>query len=298
MKTFVFLIPLAVFLTYCGSPQNASDAYGNFEATEIIISSEVPGKVLSVQVAEGEEIKEGSLIAQIDTMSLYLQKGAILASMNALESKLQNVPVQLKVLQDRLKVLQKEQDRFTQLVNNGAATKKQLDDITGEYQIVKSQLEATKSQLSTANRAILAELEPLGWKLKSLEDQLSRCSIVSPSDGIVISTFKEKGEMVGAGMPLVKIAQLDNMELRVYVSGDQLSKISVGTPADILYDGPDRTILTVPGTVSWVSSHAEFTPKTIQTREERVSQVYAVKLKVANDGSLKIGMPAEVVFDE
>lgn len=296
MKTLTTSLFIAFLLTQCTPAENQSDAYGNFEATEITISAEVPGKVLTVNIDEGTKIAKGQVIALVDTTSLYIQKELMKASMEALEAKLQNVPVQLKVLMEKLEVLEREQGRFTKLVEDGAANEKQLDDITGEIKVVKSQLSATKSQLSTANRGLLAELKPLSWKLKNIDDQLSRCTIQSPIDGIAISVFKEEGEVVGINQPIAKIANLDQMTLRVYVSGNQLSSIKMGGSAEIRYDGPDGGIKKTTGWVSWISSKAEFTPKTIQTREERVNQVYAVELKVPNDGALKIGMPGEAVF--
>ncbi|MEP0367359.1 MAG: HlyD family efflux transporter periplasmic adaptor subunit [Cyclobacteriaceae bacterium] len=298
MKTLSTSIFIVFLLTQCAPAENEADAYGNFEATEVMISAEVPGKVLTVNIDEGIKVAQGQPIALVDTTSLYIQKELIKASMDALEAKLQNVPVQLKVLMEKQEVLERERDRFTKLVEEGAANEKQLDDITGELKVVKSQLSATQSQLSTANQGLLAELKPLSWKLKNIEDQLSRCMIQSPIDGIAISVYKEEGEVAGINQPVAKIANLDKMTIRVYVSGDQLSSIQMGGSAEIRYDGPDGEIKKTKGWVSWISSKAEFTPKTIQTRDERVNQVYAVELKVPNDGALKIGMPGEVVFSK
>ncbi|MEP4534563.1 MAG: HlyD family efflux transporter periplasmic adaptor subunit [Cyclobacteriaceae bacterium] len=298
MKTLSTSIFIVFLLTQCTPAENEADAYGNFEATEVMISAEVPGKVLTVNIDEGIKVAQGQPIALVDTTSLYIQKELIKASMDALEAKLQNVPVQLKVLMEKLEVLERERDRFTKLVEEGAANEKQLDDITGELKVVKSQLSATQSQLSTANQGLLAELKPFSWKLKNIEDQLSRCMIQSPIDGIAISVYKEEGEVAGINQPVAKIANLDKMTIRVYVSGDQLSSIQMGGSAEIRYDGPDGEIKKTTGWVSWISSKAEFTPKTIQTRDERVNQVYAVELNVPNDGALKIGMPGEVVFSK
>ena len=295
MKLLLFFIS-TFFLFGCGNDETAADAFGNFETKELYIAAEVPGRLLTLTRSEGEQIPEGAIIATIDSTQLYLKKRQLQATVQALRSRLQNVPVQLDVYYERLRNLEREIKRMKALVEDSAATPKQLDDLTGEMQVVRSQIAASESQLSTANQGILAEIRPLEWQIAQVDDQLDKTTITAPISATILETFKEPGELVSVGQPLVKVADLERMILRGYISGDQLSSVSLGQMVEVRVDAEDGILKSYPASVAWISSKAEFTPKIIQTRNERVNLVYAVKFRVKNDGYLKIGMPGEVLF--
>lgn len=298
MKKTVYLFILPLLFYSCKSGEDRADAYGNFESDSYYISAEVNGKITAFNVNEGDVIKKGQVIATIDSMQLYFQKNQLLARVNALRSKLQDVPVQLASLQEREQMLLKELNRVNALFADSAATQKQVDDLSGELKVVQKQLAATKSQLSTANRGILSEIEPIQWQIRQIEDQLAKTTVKASANGTILETFKEQGELAFPGQPLVKMADLSTMTLRGYVSGDQLSALKIGQEVTVSVDRESAEMKSFRGKVIWVSSEAEFTPKVIQTKEERVNMVYAVKFEVKNDGTLKIGMPGEVLFGE
>lgn len=275
-----------------------SDAFGNFEATEIIVSAEANGKLVSFSVEEGGTVKQGQKLGVVDTMQLYLQKQRLIYSIAALKSKIQDVKVQVDVLRGQKENLAREKRRLGQLFRDKAATQKQLDDINGEIEVVDRRILATRSEMGTSNRGILSEIAPLEAQVDQVNDQLKKSYIVSPIDGIILSKYAEMGEYATVGKSLFKVADLENMELRVYVSGDQLANLQLGQTVEVLVDKDKKTNRRLEGKVSWVSSQSEFTPKIIQTKEERVNLVYAVKVTTANDGTLKIGMPGEINFNK
>ncbi len=291
----IAIVALAPLFFACSSGNNEADAYGNFEADEIIISSEVPGLIVQIAVDEGDLSQKGKLVAQLDSTQLSLKKDQLESSIEALKSKLQNVPVQLKALEEKQAAMERESARVGKLLQKKAATQKQLDDIQSELEITKKQMDALESQLSIANRAVLAQIKPLRVQVEQVVDQLEKTSVKAPSRGTILQKYKMQGEVTGVGQPIVKIADLDRLTLRAYVSGDQLEQIKIGNEVRVSIDSEDEDI-TYPGKVKWISPRAEFTPKSIQTKEERVSLVYAVKIEVENDGRIKIGMPAEVRF--
>ena len=296
MKNLIILI-LLILTFSCSQDTTQADAFGTMESTEIFVAAEMPGKIIKMSAQEGDQIQAGDALAWQDTISLYLQKGQLIASMTALKSQLQDIPVQLEVLKQREKILTREINRIEPLVKEGAATSKLLDDLQGELAVVNKQIKATQSQLSTANQAILAQLEPMEWQLRSIDDKIRKSTLTAPQNGTILKKFKESGEYAGPGIPLYKIADLQNMTARVYVTGSQLASLALGQQVQVLYDGPTGELLSLSGKVSWISNQSEFTPKTIQTREERVNLVYAVKVRVSNpEGILKIGMPIEIKF--
>ncbi len=295
MRNIIYFLILP-FLINCSGGNDRADAYGNFEADEVFVSSETNGKLISLNLEQGDKVEKGEVIAVVDTMQLYFQKEQLRASMSALQQKLQDIPVQLDVLHQRKDVLDRELKRIKNLYDEGAATQKQVDDLSGESEVLERQILASESQLSTQNRAILAELKPLHWKLQTVEDLIDKSLIRSPISGVVLIKLKSRGEMCMAGQPIVKIADISTLTLRAYISGDQLGEIRLGEEVDVFIDTIDGDLKPYAGKLTWVSDKAEFTPKAIQTRSERVNLVYAVKVKVKNDGSLKIGMPAEIVF--
>lgn len=280
----------------CQTP-DSSDAYGNFEATEIIVSAESVGKLVQFLVEEGTEVPRDKALGIIDTTQLYLQKQQLVYNIAALKSKIQDVKVQVNVLREQKENLLREQKRLENLFSENAATRKQLDDINGEVQVVDSRILATRSQMTTSNQGILSEIAPLEIQVARLDDQMKKSYITSPLGGTVITKYAEQGEFVTLGKPVFKVANLQKMTLRVYLSGAQLADISLGQEVEVLIDKDKKNNRSLPGKVTWISSQAEFTPKIIQTKEERVNLVYAMKISVANDGTLKIGMPGEVRFN-
>lgn len=285
-----------IFLISCEKKISVSDAYGNFEAREVIVSAEANGKLVSFEVEEGKTLKTNALVGLVDTVQLYLKKKQLLASIGTIASKTQDVGSQVNVLKEKRQNLIREQKRIKALVEESAATTKQLDDIEGNIEFIDKQIIATSTQIASRNQGILSERSPLEVRIEQINDQLKKSYIRNPLSGTVLTKMAEPSELVTFGKPLYKIADLEQMILRVYVSGAQVAKLKIGQTAKITVDaGKDKT-RNLTGKISWIASQAEFTPKTIQTREERVNMVYAIKIQVKNNGTLKIGMPAEVNF--
>lgn len=292
MKRIVQLFLLAFTVAACTNSNDRADAYGNFEATEVVISAMAQGEILNLDIYEGEVLHAGQEVGLIDTTDLYLKKQQLIKSIDAVRTGLITIDAQIKVQLQQKKNLETDQVRIENLYRESAATEKQLDDINGAVDLVDAQLAATRSQ----KNKILAEIETLRVQLSQVNEALSKCVIKSPEAGTVLTKYAEKGEVAVAGKPLFKMADLEMMKLKVYLSGDQLSHIKIGQEVEVQIDETKLTNRSMKGIISWVSSSAEFTPKTIQTKEERVNLVYAVKVRVKNDGSLKIGMPGEIYF--
>lgn len=288
----IFLSLSVILLSGCSNDKQKSDAYGNFEATETIVSSESSGKLYELNVEEGQVIEANKVVGYIDTSQLYLKKLQLAQQKNTTRTKFKNVSSQISVLQEQKRVAIRERDRIERLLKDNAATGKQLDDINGSIDVINKQISSIDIQNSTTNE----ELKGLDVQIQQVIDQLQKSNITNPVKGTVIMKFAEQGEIVSFGKPLYKIADISIMELRVYVSGAQLPEIKLGQKVKVLIDDGKANYKTLEGEISWISSKAEFTPKIIQTKEERVNLVYAVKVKVANDGSLKIGMPGEIMF--
>jgi HlyD family secretion protein len=287
------IIALAILtLGACKNGEKKSDAYGNFEAVETIVSSETAGKLLSMEVKQGDRLEAGKLIAQIDTTELILKKLQTESQMLASETKKQNVAAQINVLQEQKKNALITQQRISKMFADKAATQQQVDDINGQINVIDKQILSTTTQF----KLIGSEMDVFARQTDLLNEQLTRCKIKSPVSGTVLETYLETGELATPGKPVLKMADLSNLELKVYVSGAQLPKVKLGNEVKVLIDSGIKEMQTLSGKISWVSSEAEFTPKIIQTKEERVKLMYAVKILVANDGTLKIGMPGEVVF--
>jgi len=290
----IYLVFLALFLAACQNGEPLPDAYGNFEADEVLVSSEASGRLLSFELEEGISLEKGQLVGLVDTMQLHLQKAQLKARLRSLDQKLQDAEPDILVLQKQLDKLEVERRRFERLVANKAATPQKLDDIKGQISVVEQQMDAAREKVSLANRSILSEADPLRAQIDLLEDQLAKCRIYSPISGYVLLKLAEPAEVVTLGKPLFKIAKLDPLFLRAYFSGKQLPSLKLGQEVEVWVDDSTDGLRRIQGRVSWISDQAEFTPKTIQTREERVDLVYAVKIEVPNDGRLKVGMPAEV----
>ncbi|MEM7375257.1 MAG: HlyD family efflux transporter periplasmic adaptor subunit [Bacteroidota bacterium] len=296
MKYLPILSLLSIlFITACQTEEPLADAYGNFEARTTLISAEARGRLLTLDIEEGQKLEAGRLIALVDTTSLHLQRLQLEASLKTLPKKLRESAPEIAVLEDQKQNLLREQTRVQKLLEDKAATPKQLDDLNGELAVLDQRIEAVRRQAQIANRGILAEKDPIAAKILSVEDQIQRCYIKNPVGGTVLTKLAEQSEIVNFGSPLYKIANLDHLTLRAYVSGRQLSQIYLGQTVSVRIDG-GQEFQEMSGEITWIAEQAEFTPKIIQTREERVNLVYAFKIKVKNDGRLKLGMPAEVIF--
>lgn len=298
MKILSYLtLTISIFLFIsCSNNDVKSDAYGNFEATEVTVSSEMPGKLILLSVEEGQELKKGDIIGQIDTVLLLKQKNIIIANIAALDSKIQNQEPEIAVLLEQKSYLLNEKKRLKNLMEGNAATQKQMDDIESQINLTDKKISATKVKYSELNRGVLAQKSPLSEQIKQIDEQIRKSKLINPIDGQVLSVFKRESEVVAAGLPIYKIADLSSLDLKAYISGAQLPHIKLNQEVEVLIDQDEKTNKSMNGVITWISGKAEFTPKTIQTKEERVNQVYAIKIKVKNDGSLKIGMPGEVRF--
>lgn len=298
------VLTLSIMTTACKNTQDAFDASGSFEADEIIVSSETSGKIISLQIQEGIVLAKDTLVGKIDPLPVQLQKEQVEASMQALSQRTMDVTPQIALLQQQLAVQQtqlktilKEKDRFEKLVQAEAATVKQLDDISAQADVLKQQIEVTRKQMilqqsttASQNRSILSEQLPLQKRKSQLEDQELRNNIINPRAGTVITQYAKEGEVTAAGKALYKLADLSTMNLRVYITATQLSQLKLGQEMKVYADQGSDAYKEYKGVIYWIADKAEFTPKTIQTKEERANLVYAVKLKVKNDGYLKIGM--------
>ncbi len=292
MKTTRYVLPiLLISLAACKPQEDISDAYGNFEAIEVMVSAESQGRIMVFEPEEGATLKEKEVTVIIDTTQLYLKKIQLESGKTSLSTRVQTLDAQVRASSVQMDNLVREKKRIDKLVDGGAATSKQQDDIHGQIALLEAQIHATESQKSS----IFAERKTLEVQISQVEDQILKCSIRNPVDGILLTKYKEAGEMAAPGQPLYKVANMDELILRAYVSGNQLSSVVLGKEIRVRFDG-EEGMEECTGIVSWVSPRAEFTPKIIQTREERVNLVYALKIKVSNTGRLKIGMPGEVVF--
>jgi HlyD family secretion protein len=302
------LLSAALFFS-CQKTAPKADAYGNFEADERIVSAEAQGKILALQIEEGQSLKAGQQVGSIDSVQLALRREQLQASIRAVVAKSPAVGAQLAVFEkqtasvrQQLATLDREKRRVENLLKNDAATPKQLDDLNAQIEAAQRQLDligeqrsASDAALSVQKSGLLAEVLPLQKQVAQLDDQLAKCHIVNPLDGTVLVKYAEPGEVTSFGKPLYKIADLATMTLRAYVAGDQLARVKIGQEVKVLVDVEGGQQQEFVGKVRWISPKAEFTPKVIQTKEERVNLVYAVKISVANaEGVLKIGMPAEV----
>lgn len=298
MKTIksLLIITTALLLTSCPGNDNNYDASGSFEATEIIVSSQANGKILSLNIIEGQTLLANQIIGQIDSTQLYLQKMALLSNAQGVRAQRPNIDAQTAAIEQQIQTLQQERTRTQNLIAANAANKKQLDDINSQIDVLQKQLSAQTSTLQKSSANISAQSSALHIQVAQLEDLLEKSTIKSPISGVVLNKYAEEGELAGTGTPLFKIADIENMHLRAYVTNDQLSKVKLNDEVEVRVDAGNGEMKTYTGTVSWISDKAEFTPKTIQTKNERANLVYAIKIAVKNDGFLKIGMYGEVVF--
>lgn len=284
------LLIIAIFgLISCNDSSDKADGYGNFEATEITVSSESNGKIVFLNVDEGQELEGQKQVGLIDTLQLYFTKQELFAAKNTVTSKSGNVLSQKSVLAAQLQTARLEQKRIESMFAENAATKRQVDEINGRVSVILEQMKS----VGTQNNPILNDLKSIDVQIEKINDQIKKSQIINPINGVVLNKYAEPGEVTGFGKPLYKIADISEMTLRVFVSETQLPQIKIGQEVSVKIDGA-KEMKSYKGTISWIAAQAEFTPKIIQTKEERVNLVYAIKIKVKNDGSLKIGMPAEM----
>jgi HlyD family secretion protein len=292
MKTKLLIIAAAVLISACKNKSGQPDAFGNFEATEVIVSAETSGRIQQFTVVEGSEVEKGTDIALIDTIMFHLQKAEIDAGMKSVRTRISTIIAQNDILNQQIENLNINISRIGKMLKDDAATQKQLDDLTGQVAVLQKQIAANNTQKASVG----AELAVYESKKATINEQIKRSCIRSPLKGTVIEKYSEAGEIAATGKPLVKIADLSVIKLKVYVSGAQLGSIKRGQKCTIRIDKGEKGFSSFPGTISYISEKAEFTPKIIQTKEERVILVYAVNIDVINDGTLKSGMPGEAIF--
>jgi HlyD family secretion protein len=291
-----FFTFVTILFCSCKNDKKTPDAFGVFESTEIIVSSESNGRMLKFDVEEGKTYPQGTIVGFTDTLQICLQIKQLDASIGAALARCPDLPSQVRVLYDKLETLNKEKERLSTLVAANAASSKDLDGIIAEITITNSQIVATESEISRTNNSIMEEVAAMRFEKMRLQDALTKCYIKFPINGMVLKKYIEPNELAFQGKPLFKIADLINMFIRVYITEDMLSTVYFGQPVEIHLDMPVNQEKMIEGTVSWIASKAEFTPTMIQTKNERVNLVYAVKVAFQNDGSAKIGMPGDVKF--
>ncbi|MCK0156813.1 HlyD family efflux transporter periplasmic adaptor subunit [Cellulophaga sp. F20128] len=292
MKNYNYILGISLIVSTlfsCGNDTGKADGYGNFEATEITISAENNGKLMAFAINEGDQLASKQFIGYIDTIPLALQREQLVVSKAVISSKSKGVLSQINVLNAKLKTANTNKERSLHLLEENAGTQKQLDDILGEISVIKNQIRSVEIQ----NAPVVNELKAIDVQLQQMDDQIQKSKIVNPIEGTVLTKYAEPNEIVVFGKPLYKIADLNTMQLRVYVSQTQLAAIRIGQEVWVKIDDANG-MKSYSGTIGWIASEAEFTPKIIQTKEERVALVYALKINVKNDGNLKIGMPAEL----
>jgi HlyD family secretion protein len=318
---------LTVLVTSSGCPAKESlhDASGVFEAREVIISAEVSGQLLTMLVEEGQHLEKDAVAAEIECKRLELQREQVQASEAAIQERTTEAKPQLEILREekkaaaaqlavqsqQLEVLERERQRFSALVDAQAAPAKQLADIEGQIAVLQRQIASTKSQVAIIrqrsasyeeqvalqNRATQSERGPTQAKIAEIDEQIKKCKVVNPLAGTVLTKYAEQFELMSPGKPLYRIADLSTIELRAYITGDQLAQVKLNQEVKVFVDDGANAYRELPGVVVWIAEKAEFTPKTIQTKSERSNLVYATKIRVTNDGTLKIGMYGEVTFE-
>lgn len=293
IKNILFLC-FAILLSACGRGKGEYDASGVFETTEVIVSAEANGKIMQFDIEEGQLLDAGREIGYIDTVQLYLKKMQLQANMKSVKTRYTDVPRQIAATKQQIATQRNELKRFENLVKSNAANQKQVDDINAQILVLERQLAAQTETLENSNRGVSEESTGLDIQVAQLNDQLQKSIITSPIRGTVLSKYAEQGELATQGRALFKIADMDNMFLRAYITSGQLTEVKIGQQVRVFADFGEKDIKEYAGTITWISDKSEFTPKTIQTRDERANLVYAVKIAVKNDGYLKKGMYGEL----
>lgn len=298
MKKSMFLIPMAavLLLTACGNKDVDYDASGVFETTDVIVSARGTGEIVSFNVEEGQKVRKNETLGELDMTQLRLKKDQLAAGKDAAQGHRLDVTRQVASIEQQIANLQKEQARFQALLQDGAATQKQVDDIGYQIATLNKQLTALREQVVSSNRSIDGQSAGFDAQIDQVDDQIQQAVISSPLDGVILSKYAEAGEFAVPGRALFKVADISDMKLRAYVDAALVTGLKIGQKVKVYADRGDDGRKEYEGVVSWISSEAEFTPKTIQTRDERSNLVYAVKISVKNDGMIKRGMYGEVKF--
>lgn len=279
-----------LMLSACGSGTPDYDATGTFEATEVIVSAEAAGKLWSLEVEEGTQLKAGEEIGLIDTVQLYLKKLQLEASMKSVESQRPDLSKQIAATRQQIVTAEREKKRVENLLAAGAANRKQLDDWDAQLKLLEKQLAAQESSLQNSTNSLTEQGNSVAVQVAQVEDLLHKCHIYSPVEGTVLAKYAEAGELAATGKPLFKVAELGRMYLRAYITSEQIAQVKLGDKVTVYADYGNKQQQPYSGVVTWISDRSEFTPKTILTKNERANLVYAVKIAVENDGALKIGM--------
>lgn len=296
MKTLNHILLSCMAILSSCSPAKEYDATGTFESTEIIVSAEANGKLIHFDMEEGMHIDKGAEVGVIDTVQLYLRKCQLEANRKSLNSQRPDINKQIAATKEQIAKAEKERTRVENLLKANAANQKQLDDWNSQIDVLKKQLDAHKSSLGNTNNSLSEQSLSVEIQIAQIEDQLKKCHITSPISGTVLSKYAEPGELAAVSQPLFKIADMRNLFLRAYVTSNQLSMVKLGDEATVYADFGNDNKAEYKGKIIWIADEAEFTPKTILTDDERASQVYAVKIAVKNDGTIKLGMYGEVKF--
>ena len=291
-KVLLFALPVCFLISSCNRDKDNPDAYGTFEATEVTVSSQANGRILFLNVEEGQVIDSNTLIGIVDTLDLAIRKSVTRDQQLATAARRDDLAAQIAVQEQNKTNILVEKARIERLLKDGAATTKQLDDINANVNLADKQIASIKSQYASLD----AQVSTFNKQIDQINNSIVDAHIINPIKGTVLTKYAEANEITTFGKPVYKIADLSSLDLRVYISGSQLPYIKIGQKLEVRYDKDEKTNNSVEGVVTWISETAEFTPKTIQTKEERVNLVYAAKVRVKNDGSLKIGMPGEIRF--
>lgn len=284
-------------LAACASHTQEYDAMGVFEATEVLVSSQGNGEILALDLYEGQELQAGALLGYIDTTQLHLQRQRLLAGQSGLSYRTQPLDTQLSALRAQIDGQRRELRRFEGLLSEGAATQKQVDDLRSHIRVLEGQLRAESDARGRSNSSVGSEVVGVAAQIAQVSDQIAKCYIHAPSSGTVLAKYAEVGELSAVGRPLYRLAYLKEMYLRAYVTADQLASIKIGQSVGVYADSGKEERKEYRGTISWIADKAEFTPKTIQTKDERANLVYAIKVRIANDGLIKRGMYGELKLD-
>lgn len=299
MKTYISILTMcSLFIFSCTEEERLTDATGVFEATEIIVSSEVNGKILSLNIQEGDKLKKEEVIGLIDSTQLHLSKLQLEANKITVRSSRPDVRAQIEATEREIAKQEQEKLRMEKLLAGDVATQKQMDDIESLILILKARLRSQKSSLSNSVNSVDAQGNAIDVQITQIEDQINKCNITSPIDGTVLVKYAEPGEMTGMGKALFKVADVENMILKAYITADQLANIKIGQIVKVLAEFGETENRAYEGKITWISSKSEFTPKTVQTQDERANLVYAVKISVKNDDYLKIGMYGGFKFSD
>lgn len=297
LNSYTLIATALLSLAACNKGDGDFDATGTFEATEILVSSEANGKIMELNIEEGDRLDAGALIGYVDSTQLYLKKMQLSAGLRSVDIRKPDIRKQIAALEQQIATARTEQQRMENLVKAKAGNQKQVDDIVNNIKYLQKQLDAQYSTLNKTTGGADAEAEGLLYQIMQLDDQLQKSRIVNPQAGTVLVKYAEPGEVTAAGKPLYKIADTDLLYLRAYITADQLSTLKQGQTVRVFADYGEDDRREYPGTITWISDKSEFTPKGIQTKDERANLVYAIKIAVKNDGYLKIGQYGETVFE-